>query len=57
MGDLQVRDRLAVALGQRRLDERLLEPVADVQVGVVPQNGRPRVVDAGLARDQIGEAR
>jgi len=46
-----------VALGQCCFDERLLDPISDLEVGVVPQNRRPRVVDARAAADEIGKAR
>ncbi len=45
-----------VALGEGSLQKRLLDPVADVKVRVVPEDGGTRVVDARRAADQVGEA-
>jgi hypothetical protein len=45
-----------VALGERALDERLIDPVRDVEALVVPEDGGPRVVDAGRPADEVREA-
>src|SRR5687767_9432207 len=45
-----------VALGQRRFDERLLDPVPDVEVAVVPEHRGTGIVDPRATADEIGEA-
>jgi hypothetical protein len=55
--DVVVRVNQRVALRQGRLDERLLDPIPDIQIGVIPQHGGACVVDARASADQIREAR